>query len=266
MIADVHVHSRYSTDSETEPEDNIRRAIEIGLPAVCFTDHMDWDFPLEGITYDFNPTEYCEELGGLREKYKDRIKVLIGVELGMQPNLEKRYRALLSEYPFDFAIGSQHLVDGKDPYYPETFEGKTDREVFRKYFDETLENVKAFHDFDSMGHLDYIVRYGRNKSRSYSYRAFADVIDEILKLLVRYNIAIEINTAGFRKQIGSPNPHPDILRRYRELGGTLVTVGSDSHKPHTLGFAFDTASEILKSCGFTHYVYYEKRQPKFVKL
>ena len=129
-----------------------------------------------------------------------------------------------------------------------------------------LENVKAFHDFDSMGHLDYIVRYGRNKSRSYSYRAFADVIDEILKLLVRYNIAIEINTAGFRKQIGSPNPHPDILRRYRELGGTLVTVGSDSHKPHTLGFAFDTASEILKSCGFTHYVYYEKRQPKFVKL
>ena len=92
------------------------------------------------------------------------------------------------------------------------------------------------------------------------------MIDEILKLLVRYNIALEVNTAGIRKQLGFPNPHPEIIRRYRELGGTLVTVGSDSHKPYSLGFAFEQARDLLLSCGFTHYVWFEHREPKFVSL
>ncbi|MDO5702684.1 MAG: histidinol phosphate phosphatase, partial [Lachnospiraceae bacterium] len=104
------------------------------------------------------------------------------------------------------------------------------------------------------------------KNHTYSYRQYADVIDEILKILVRDNHAIEINTAGIRKQLGFPNPHPDILRRYRELGGTLVTVGSDAHRAYAVGFAVNTAVDILRSCGFTHMVYYEKRKPQFVPL
>ena len=266
MVGDIHVHSSFSTDSDADMEEVIKKAIQTGLPCICFTDHIDWDFPVADAVYDFDLDEYFKTLTALKLKYRDRIKVLAGVELGLQPHLSGRYKNLLKSRPFDFAIGSQHLVYNMDPYYPETFEGRTESEVYRKYFEETLEGVKAFHDFDSMGHLDYIVRYGKRKSGTYSYRAYADIIDEILKLLVRYNIAIELNTAGIRKQLGHPNPHPDILRRYRDLGGTLVTLGSDSHKEYSLGFAFDTACEILRSCGFTHTVYYEKRQPKFVRL
>lgn len=266
MIGDTHIHSRFSGDSEADPEEVIRKAVTEGLPEICFTDHVDWDFPEEGIVFDIDFPEYFRVLGELREKYKEQVRVLIGVELGMQPHLGRRYTDLLMKYPFDYTIGSQHLVDMRDPYYPETFEGKTDREVFRRYFEETLENVQRFHNFDSMGHLDYIVRYGRQNRRSYHSRDYAEIIDEILKLLVKHNIALELNTAGLRKQMGAPNPHPDILRRYRYLGGTLVTVGSDSHKPYSLGFAFDTAKDILKNCGFTHYVYYQRHNPEFVKL
>ncbi len=266
MIADLHVHSSYSTDSEAKMEDTVRRAIEIGLPRLCFTDHIDWDYPVEGLTFDFDVNTYMNEIEDLQKKYQGQIELLKGVELGLQPQLGERYRKLLRDYPFDFAIGSQHLVNNMDPYYPETFEGKKDSEIFLNYFENMLEDVKAFHSFDTMGHLDYVVRYGRNKARDYSYRAYADIIDEILKLLVKYNIAIELNTCGLRKQLGFPNPHPDILRRYHELGGTLVTVGSDSHKPYYLGYSFDTAAQILKSCGFTHYCYYKNRNPKFVKL
>ena len=221
---------------------------------------------MEGVQFDFDVEVYLRTIRELKERYKSDIHILAGVELGLQPHLADRYRKLLAETDFDFVIGSQHLVDGRDPYYPETFEGRTDAEVYRRYFEDTLASVRAFHEFDSMGHLDYIVRYGKKKAGSYSCRAFSDVIDEILKLLVRCNVAIELNTAGIRKQLGFPNPHPDILRRYRELGGTLVTVGSDSHKPYSVGFAFELAADILRSCGFTHYVYYEKRRPKFVKL
>ena len=265
-IGDTHVHSLFSTDSSTEMEEMVKKAVEEGLPHICFTDHIDYDYPVEGVKFDFNMDEYFASIRGLKEKYSEKILVLAGIELGMQEHLVDRYEELLKKYPFDFVIGSQHLVDGSDPYYPSTFDGRTDAQIYRDYFEETLRDVKAFRGFDSLGHLDYIVRYGRFKTHSYTYSAYSDVIDEILKILVRRNKALEINTAGLRKQLGFPNPSPDVLRRYRELGGTLITVGSDSHKPYSIGFGFEEAGELLKSCGFTHYAYYVNRKPVFVKL
>lgn len=266
LRADTHVHSSFSTDSDADMEEVVRAAIASRLDILCFTDHIDWDYPVPDLIFDFNIDDYFERIRELKKRYGGRIKLLAGVELGMQPHLGNRYQKLLAGHPFDFAIGSQHLVDGLDPYYPETFEGRDVSVVYRHYFEETYENVKAFHDFDSMGHLDYIVRYGAKKKNVYTYRRYADIIDEILKLLVRYNIALEINTCGLRKAVGATNPHPDILKRYRELGGTLVTMGSDAHQSTFLGYKFDKAAEILKSCGFTHFVYFEKREPQFVKL
>ena len=266
MIGDIHLHSSFSADSEARMEDVVRAAIDAGLPLICFTDHIDLDYPVEDLVFEFDIPDYFAEIGRMQELYGERIRIFSGVELGMQPHLGDRYRALLKEHAFDFVIGSQHLVNGQDPYYPETFEGKPDQEVYRAYFENLLEDVRAFHDFDTLGHLDYVVRYGKRRARGYIYRAYADVIDEILKLLVRWNIALELNTAGLRKRLGFPNPHPDILRRYRELGGTLVTCGADAHQPSAVGYGMKEAEEILKSCGFTHYVYFSRRKPYFVRL
>lgn len=267
LFCDIHVHSSFSTDSDADMEAVVREAISRQIDVLCFTDHIDWNYPVPDLIFDFDKEAYFRRIADLRNEYGGKIRILGGVELGMQPGLGKPYADLLKQYPFDFVIGSQHLVNGMDPYYPETFETKSADEIYRDYFEETFENVKEFHSFDSMGHLDYIVRYGKKrKGRNYSYKKYAGIIDEILKLLVRYNIALELNTCGLRKQLGAPNPRPEILRRYRELGGTLVTIGSDAHKPLFLGYAFNTAKEILKTCGFTHFVYYEDRKPKFELL
>lgn len=264
--ADVHVHSSFSMDSETAMESQVRAALAAGVNVLCFTDHIDYDYPVPGTIYDFNVDDYQREIERLRDIYGKNIEILMGVELGMQKHLGLRYKKLLDTYPFDFSIGSQHLVGGRDPFYPEVFEGRTDAAVYREYFEDLLADVRLFHSFDCLGHLDYVIRYGKHRAREYSYRAYADVIDEILKLLIRYNIAIEINTAGLRKMIGFPNPHPLILKRYREMGGTLVTIGSDAHKVQHVHYHFDEAINILRNCGFTHYAYYVKRKPKFVKI
>jgi len=184
-IGDTHVHSLFSTDSSTEMEEMVKKAVEEGLPHICFTDHIDYDYPVEGVEFDFNMDDYFASIRKLREKYREKILVLAGIELGMQEHLVDRYEELLKKYPFDFVIGSQHLVDGSDPYYPSTFDGRTDAQIYRDYFEEMLKDVRAFRGFDSLGHLDYIVRYGRFKTHSYSYPAYSDVIDEILKILVR---------------------------------------------------------------------------------
>ena len=266
MLVDLHLHSRYSADSEELMENQVRRAVEMGLPVMCFTDHIDWDFPIPEIVFDFDIEEYLEELSILQEKYGKQIRILKGVELGMQEQLGDRYRELLKSHPFDFAIGSQHLVDGQDPYYPEIFEERGDARVFQDYFEETWNNLRLFHDMDTLGHLDYVVRYGKNGAGEYSYAKYGEILDEILRLLVRHDIALEVNTAGIRKGLGFPNPHPDVIRRYRELGGRLITTGSDAHVSADLGRDFHLAEEILKELGFKEICYFEERTPVFLKL
>ncbi|MDO4615156.1 MAG: histidinol-phosphatase HisJ family protein [Lachnospiraceae bacterium] len=265
-FGDTHVHSAFSGDSEEEMEVTIGRAISMGMPYLTFTDHMDLDFPDCGVSMIFDPAAYMEKIAELKEKYREKIQIYAGIELGLQPHLSARFRELLHTYPFDFVIGSQHLVNGSDPYYPETFDGKTDEEVYRAYFADVLNSLRSFSDFDTLGHLDYVVRYGRNKAASYSYSAYADQIDEILKLLVEKEIALEINTAGLRQGLGFPNPHPDVLRRYKQLGGKYVTIGSDAHESSVLGSGFEEAKEILKECGFAQITCFSGRNRHFVKF
>ncbi|MDD3340254.1 MAG: histidinol-phosphatase HisJ family protein [Lachnospiraceae bacterium] len=266
MLADMHMHTHFSTDSHADMNEMVEQSIRAGIPSICFTDHIDWEFPEEGVVFDFDIHEYEKAIQEARARYGKDIQIGMGVELGMQPQLVCPYMKLLEEHPFDFVIGSMHLVNGRDPYYPEAFAGRSDREVYRDYLEGTLENIKAFHGFDSLGHLDYVVRYGQHKAEEYSYEAFSDVIDEILKQLVKDGKGLEINTAGLRKGLGFPNPHPQVMKRFRELGGEIVTVGSDSHKPYSIGYDFDKAKDILLECGFSYYTQFRERKPDFIKI
>ncbi|MDD3218070.1 MAG: histidinol-phosphatase HisJ family protein [Lachnospiraceae bacterium] len=265
MLGDYHTHTQFSLDSEAPIPAMIERAIELGLSHICFTDHMDMDYP-EDEDFTFDTNLYFREMREYQSQYADRIKVLIGVELGLQPHLANTHAAYLKQYPFDYVIGSVHLVNNMDPYFDKAFEGRTDEEVFRCYFEDTLKNVQAFHEFDSMGHLDYVVRYGRHGSQEYSYEKFKDIIDEILKILVANGKALEVNTAGLRKNLGFPNPHGKIVRRYHELGGEMITIGSDAHKPAQMGYGFHQLKDILGEAGFHQYVRFENRKPVFVDL
>lgn len=266
MLADLHLHSRYSADSEEIMEAHVQRALEMKLPVICFTDHIDWDFPIEELVFDYDMDAYLSEIEQLQDRYGKKIRILRGVELGMQPQLGERYHELLQKHDFDFAIGSQHLVNRMDPYYPETFEGRSDKEVFQQYFEETLENLQNFDEMSTLGHLDYVIRYGKNGARDYSYKENREVIDEILRILIRRDIALEVNSAGLRKNLGFPHPHPEILHRYRELGGKLITTGSDAHVYQDLGKDLNRVEQLLESVGFKETCYFVNRSPVFMKI
>ena len=202
----------------------------------------------------------------LQQAYRDTLPIRIGIELGLQPHLGERHRALLAAHDFDFVIGSSHVVHGFDPYYPAYYEGKTEYEAYLEYFSSILENIDAFSDFDVYGHIDYVVRYGPNRNLDYSYRKYADVIDAILMKLISLNKGIEINTAGFKYGLNHPNPTEDILKRYRELGGEIITIGSDGHAPEHMAYDFAKVPSILKDAGFSYYTVFKERKPGFLPI
>ena len=268
MKADFHVHTNFSTDSTSTPEDMIEQSIRRGLETICFTDHYDKDYPKYGDVEEFQlETErYFSVMKELQEKYKNKIQVLIGVETGLLPHLGEFWDAYVKKYPFDFVIGSVHVVSGQDPYYRTNLEDKTDEELYRQAFEETLEDIKCNKHFDVLGHIDYVVRYGKTKAEQYSYKKYADIIDEILKYLIENGKGIELNTAGLKYGLGFCHPHPEIIKRYRELGGEIITVGSDGHKPEHLAYDFHKVSGILRACGFEKYTEFKQRKPIFRQL
>ena len=138
--------------------------------------------------------------------------------------------------------------------------------MYREYFLSTLETVKAVEGFQSLGHLDYIVRYGYTKEKEYSYYKYAEIIDEILRELIRKGIALEVNTGGLKSGLSFPNPHPVILKRYKELGGSMVTVGSDAHIPEHIGYQFQILPQILSDAGFRYVTQFRERKPEFIKI
>lgn len=266
MTAEYHLHSYFSGDSSTPPREQIERGLALGLKTMCFTDHHDADYPYDIVGFEFDTDAYFRELTALREEYRGRMDVRIGVEIGLQTHLGEYYTEYLEKYPFDFVIGSLHLLNRQDPYYGELFQDRADEEIYREYFASILENIQSFSDFDVVGHIDYIIRYGKKQDDGYSYEKYADLIDKILTTIVDKGLGIELNTAGFKYGLKACHPHPDIIKRYRELGGEIITVGSDAHRPEHIAYDFDKALEILKHCGFRYRTEFRERRPEFVLL
>lgn len=250
MIADRHVHTGFSEDSSEDPKRSIEKAISLGMKDLYITDHYDMDFP-DGL-FMFDPNEYFRTMNELKEAYKERIQLHIGVELGLKADIAPRLKSFLETWPFEFAIGSIHLIDEKDPYERELFD-MDDEMFYKRYFDVTLETLKACREvpIDTFGHLDYIVRYGYEQDKAYSYKKYSDVIDEILKELIARDTALEINTSGIRKGLKFAHPYPEVLERYRQLGGKKLTIGSDAHTADDIGSDFEKTIAHLKKLSFS---------------
>ena len=266
ILADFHIHSSFSGDSHTPMESMIQEGIRLGLKTMCFTEHLDLDFPYKDVDFSLDIPTYRSTLLSLRERYQDTVELLFGIELGLQPHLSQPLQEILEAYPFDFVIGSTHLIHRFDPYYPEYFQQYSDSEGFRIYFEEVLKNLRSTPRCDTLGHLDYIVRYSPNKSQNYRWEDYQDIIDEILLFLINSGISLEVNTAGLKYGLKQPNPTLAILDRYRKLGGQSITIGSDAHVPAHLAYQFSELKQMLTECGFSHYTIYRNRQPFSVSL
>jgi histidinol-phosphatase (PHP family) len=252
---DSHIHTRFSTDSNMNIEEAIKRSNELNLGLVI-TEHMDINFPRKG-KFIFNPDEYFKEYS----KYRSD-KLLLGIEMGMGPECLDDNRELARNYPFDYIIGSTHIVNNIDVYDESYYHKKEKKQAYEEYLNYMAECVKN-HDFiDSLGHIDYIARYARFDDKELYYNDFKDLIDEVLKAVVEKEKSIELNTRRLRDKSAVKNLI-DIYKRYYELGGRTITIGSDSHTPDTIGYSFGIAREIADMCNLK-IVYYKERKIYYV--
>ena len=269
MLADCHVHSKFSSDSEAPVTTMLERAIACGMKYFYLTDHHDIDFPVntaDGMDFQLDTPVYLARLTELAAQYRDQITVRTGVELGLMSHIADKLEAYASGHAFDFIIGSSHLVRGMDPYYPAYYEDRSQAEAYREYFESIYENTKVFQNYDVYGHLDYVVRYGPSKNQDWKFSDYADIFETIFKNLIYQGKGIEINTAGLYKGLGYPHPHRDILSMYKSMGGEIITVGSDAHQPQYFAYGFDVAEALLKNCGFRYYCVFQNRKPEFISL
>lgn len=271
ITADFHLHTCHSGDSSAPMEAMILQGMARGLDTMCFTEHNDFEYPdtpqgIPGSIFLLNTDSYLYDFLSCKEKYAGQIKLLFGVEMGLQAQLMSQDASFAKSRGFDFIIGSSHLCNGKDPSYLPFYEGRTQKEAYGEYFLSILENIKKHSDFDVYGHLDYVVRYGPDRDKNYSYEEYSDIFDEILKLLIEKGKGIEINTGGLPKGLRDLHPCRGILKRYRQLGGEIVTIGSDAHDTHRIAADFDKAADALLDCGFRYYTVFEKRKPSFRRI
>ena len=263
-LYDQHIHSSFSGDSDASPEEVIKTAKERQLPGITFTDHLDWDYAEDPGLFDLDYTRYFSTIKKLSSLHStDFFDIRCGIELGLQEHLAVRHSHFLSNMDFDLVIGSIHVVDRVDPYYDSFYEHRSPAEAYRDYFNGVLSNLRAFSDIDVLGHLDYVKRYvikhfGEERGALTEFD-FGEVLTEILKEIIKKDIALEVNTGSLRYGYSFTNPSMVILKRYRELGGSLITFGSDAHSPEHIGGGFEDLPAMLTECGFDSYVVFRKR-------
>lgn len=267
-LCDYHLHTSFSSDSDNPPENVVRQAVKLGLKSICFTDHNDFDYPPENgevmFMLDFKP--YVDTITSLKEKYSHIIDISTGVEQGLMPSVAGHVNEYDKDSVLDFIIGSSHLVYGNDPYYDEFWQNLSVKEGISTYYEGIIDSLKVCSNFDVYGHLDYIVRYAPGKDTAYNWKDYSDYIDTILRMLIEKGKGIEINTSGLKYGLKNPNPCPDIIKRYHELGGEIITTGSDAHKTEHIAYRFDVLYDILTNAGFKYYTIFKKRQPEFIRL
>lgn len=267
--ADSHVHSSFSGDSMEKLENIIERAIETGMDEITITDHLDLEFPGEVNIFELDFKTYVETLKKLKNLYKNNIKIKIGIELGLQPQLKDKYDEIFNCEDIDFIIGSFHCVRGMDVADRKFFEKYSKDEAHRIYFEEVLNTIDLFPKISVCGHLDFINRYGRSVYDDYkkiNFEMHRELIDKILTKLIQKNIGIEINTSALRYGLRDFHPCRKILKRYKELGGKIITMGSDAHRALDIMRDFDKAREVLKEIGFEKFCVFEQRKAEYKEL
>ena len=283
MKIDYHIHTEFSDDSDYAMEQVIKDAIKKGFDELCFTDHVDygikkdWDEPGEMIYRKGGAGEpdqmpvanvdypvYYKTFQKMKELYQDKISLKFGLEFGMQAHTVEKYEKLFSRYPFDFIILSVHEIEDKE-FWDQGFQnGMTQQEYNERYYEEMLYLVQNYHNYSVLGHMDLITRY--DKAGVYSFEQLKPILTKILKIVITDGKGIEVNTSSHRYGLKDLTPSRDILKLYKELGGKIITIGSDSHKPEHLGAFVDETKEELKALGFEQICTFDKMKPVYHNL
>ena len=287
MYADYHLHCEYSDDSNEPMENQIQKAITLGLDEMCFTDHVDygikrdWDDP-EGIIIrhaiehgkevdlvlaNVNYPKYFEALNMYQKKYASSISIKKGLEFGIQSITVDAYEKLYASYQddLDFVLFSMHQVNNLEFWTQDFQKGKTQKEYNDEYYKEIYQTMQIFHHYSCLAHLDLLARYDENGI--YPLENEKDIIAEILKYAIRDGKGIEINTSSWKYGLKDTQPSRAILKLYKDLGGKIITVGSDAHETKYLASHIKDAYAILKNeIGINEICTFDHMQPIFHKI
>lgn len=276
MLCDYHVHTNYSDDSTYQMEDVIKDAIAMGMKEICLTDHvdygikLDWDQAENMIERDGKPLAnvnyplYFAQIADLKNKYGNQITIKQGLEFGIQTHTIQQYETLYSKYDFDFIILSCHQVEDKEFWTQDFQRGRTQKEYNERYYQEIKNVIEQYKHYSVLGHLDLITRY--DQAGVYPFSKLKPQLEEILKLVIADGKGIEVNTSSHRYGLKDLTPSRDILRLYRDLGGKILTIGSDSHKKEHLGAYIEETKKELKEMGFAYFCTFDKMNPIFHEL
>lgn len=273
VLFDNHNHSQFSFDGKrTSVEKSARMALSNGIGGVAFTDHCDYFVPEMKALYEnlvpetFDIEAQQKEIVRVQTMLDNEtggrtVKLLKGIEVGMHEDCHDRIRQTLDDNSFDQIIASVHYLDGTDPFYGGYYEGKDWKEAYGHYLETIHQEMLWLKDFDILGHYDYVVRYAPYPQTSLLYRDFSDILDEMFRYLIHEGKALEINTKSYQNYHGREvSIDSDVLARYREMGGEIISLGSDSHDPERVGHNFTRTAALLKSAGFRWTAHYENRR------
>ena len=267
MLVDYHVHTEFSNDCIVPMAEQCQAAIAAGISQIVFTEHEE-NNPREYLPYSFDHPAYLREMAACRARFGDRLAIRAGIEISEPHCHAEAAERVLARYPWDFVLGSLHWLDADTNALSRDFFVRFGdwRESFRAYFRE-MQVMARQGDFDILAHLDYPARYaGPYCDNAYDISVYEAEIRPVLSALIARGKGIEINTASLRRRLPAACPPQVVVNWYREMGGTILTVGSDAHRAHDVGADITAALGMARTAGFTHIAVYERRQPTLVAI
>ena len=265
LIGDSHVHSSFSFDGQGTLIEFCERAVEIGLQEICFLEHLDL-YPPDPYCRYLDPDAYAAAIAEARAKLGDRLKIRMGIEVTYLPALEREIAEYVEGKGYDCVAGGVHLIFGGEGGISEEMEAlevfakHEAEEVYADYFEHVAAAVRSGL-FDVICHLDLVQRYGVQYQKQFDFGRWYGQLCRILEGMIKREIALEINSSGLRQAPNSPYPPRAILKLYHELGGRLITLGSDAHQPGNLAQGLDQCLELVQSLGRFQLLTFESRLP-----
>lgn len=246
-VFDYHVHTTQSADCATPILVSCESAIRYGITEIAFTDHIEHE-PADMSYGFFDYRTYMAAIDDARDRYGDQLAILAGAEVDFNSRIADEVEAFLGSHDFDFVIGSVHYGDRGEIIFPEYFAERSIEDVLLVYLEQIHAAVETDW-FDTIGHIDLPKRYAPSAAGEYIPQRYAAELRDVFRSMIDRGLTFEINTSGLRQAPKTSMPGPQIVALYAELGGSAVTMGSDSHVPETIGADFDRTLSMLKLIG-----------------
>lgn len=266
---DYHVHTSFSADSKLPMDVACQAAIDKGVTEIAFTEHLDYFYPNCPLTFEFDYHDYARTVDELRKRFGDHLHILKAVEIGLHPSVKSRNEQFVRDHQFDFIIGSVHIADDLDLHNGDYFKGKQLDQALHLYFETVYHCVRDNPYFHVLGHLDLIKRYVHYLKADHTcidWRRYDHLIAETLKELINTGRGIEINMSGYRYKLNCALPELPVIKLYRQLGGEIITIGSDAHHQAHIAHHFEQAYHLLVEVGFKYITVYREGQPRFISV